>query len=144
MMLTFALLAILSATPATPATQGTDDFDCADAQNHAEAANRLALGEVLSPRLGWPVPDWAFAEMPWNAVSGLARTGELVAASVAAAAVEAAIQAESDAASSTEKAREAWQTALDWIKVGESIKDKSKPSPFDSKMSPFGLDGDND
>jgi hypothetical protein len=145
MMIQFALLAVLSAAPDPIAIE---DFDAQDAQNHAEAANRLALGEVLTPNLSWPIPDWAFAEMPWISVSGIRRTGQVVAFSIASAAVEMALQLEEAAAAAYEAAHEAerkeWQTALDWAKVGESLKDQYKPSPFDAKMSPFGLEGDNE
>jgi hypothetical protein len=160
MMLTFAFASFLATVPALlpsncfpislNASPGTgclgdlDDEAMQELQAHAEAANRLALGEVLSPRISWPVPDWAFAEMPWISVSGLPRTPLGVASSVARNAVEDAMQAEADAAASIDAANAAWHTAVDWLKVGDAIKTQAKSSPFDAKMSPFDLEGDRD
>jgi hypothetical protein len=133
-MFTFAFLTIFAVTPDLSAID--DDFDVQDMQNHAEAANRLALGEVLAPSLSWPVPDWAFAEMPWISVTGLPHTGQLVAA-VVAAAIEEAMEAEDAQIDAQIRAHEAWQRAIDWVRTSEMVKPPAKPSPFDAKLSPF-------
>ena len=68
----------------------------------------------------------------------------VVAASVAAAAVEAAIEYEAIAAASQAAAQSSWQTAFDWIDVADAVKASPKPSPFDSKLSPFDAESNND
>ena len=60
MLAAIAILAQL-AQPSPALTPETMD----DLQAHAEAANRLARGEVLAPDLTLDPPEWAFEPMPF-------------------------------------------------------------------------------